>query len=121
MLIIGHKLLENYDFFMSNDELKENMINCFYYDENLINKAKCKNIDFAIIIKNYDELILSNALGAKFILIEDISLALQASKIAEFYMFDSKVLLIIDELKNLNDIYELRLDGVLLKSKLFNA
>ncbi|EGK8061747.1 hypothetical protein IO410_000847, partial [Campylobacter lari] len=64
-----------------------------------------------------EEILLSNALGAKYILIKDENLAKIASKMAEFYMFDSKIVFLLDALKNnLKKAYELNVDGVCLKS-----
>ncbi|EJJ3319613.1 hypothetical protein NI121_001284, partial [Campylobacter coli] len=39
-----------------------------------------------------------------------------ASEVAEFYLFDSKILLLVENLHKLEKAYELRLDGVILKS-----
>lgn len=121
MIIIGHKLIKHEKFIFIKNEIKKDFINCFYYDEKLIEKMIKEEIKFAIIIKNENELILSNAFNADFILIEnDLKLAKISAKIAEFYMFDSKVLLINEDLSNLNQIYDLKLDGIILKNAIKN-
>ena len=117
MLIFGHKLIEKPKFHLINNEnasFKEG-INCFEYDENLIEKALKESVKFAILAKNEDEILFANALKAEFILLENENLAKKASKMAEFYLFDSKVLFIIDRLKNLRNAYKIGIDGVILR------
>ena len=86
-----------------------------FYKHNHIKKLKTSGEKWAIYAKNKDEIFLSNALKADFILLEDNELAIFASKVAEFYLFDSKILLILDELKNLEKAYNLGVDGVVLR------
>ena len=117
MLIFGHKLIETPKFHLINNEnasFKEG-INCFEYDENLIEKALKEGVKFAILAKNEDEILFANALKAEFILLENENLAKKASKMAEFYLFDSKILFIIDRLKNLRNTYKIGIDGVILR------
>ncbi|MBF7045669.1 hypothetical protein IY974_03720 [Campylobacter volucris] len=117
MLIFGHELINMQKFFHYQDgDFAKDSINCFKFDEENIKKAKKENIEFAIFVQNEDELILSNALEAKYALIEDKNLAKIASKLAEFYMFDMKILFLVDEIKNLNQYYKLKIDGVCLKT-----
>ncbi|WP_139471138.1 hypothetical protein [Campylobacter armoricus] len=117
MLIFGHPLINMQKFSHFEDDFIQANVNCFLYNENIIKKAQERKCDFAIYAKNDDEVLLSNALGAKYILIEDENLAIIASKMAEFYMFDSKILFLLDSLENnLKKAYELSVDGVCLKS-----
>lgn len=120
MLIFGHKLIETPKFHLISNEnasFKEG-INCFEYDENLIEKALKECVKFAILAKNEDEILLANALKAEFILLENENLAKKASKMAEFYLFDSKILLITNSLKKLEKAYKMGVDGVILKKLL---
>ena len=117
MLIFGHKLIETPKFhFINNDNasFKEG-INCFEYNEFLIEKALKEGVKFAILAKNEDEILFANALKAEFILLENENLAKKASKMAEFYLIDSKILFIIDRLKNLRNTYKIGIDGVILR------
>lgn len=135
MLIYGHKLTQTPKFcWVQNDEFQKNAINCFVYDENLIEKAKNAGVEFGILAKNSDEILLANALGAKFLLIDSqnllkndkklsinsaqktsANLAKKASKMAEFYLFDSKILLLTNSLDKLEKAYKMGVDGVILK------
>lgn len=120
MLIFGHKLIEKPKFHLINNKntiFKEG-INCFEYDENLIEKALKECVKFAILAKNEDEILFANALKAEFILLENENLAKKASKMAEFYLFDSKILLITNSLEKLEKAYKMGVDGVILKELL---
>lgn len=120
MLIFGHKLIETPKFHLISNEnvsFKEG-INCFEYDENLIKKALKEGVKFAILAKNEDEILFANALKAEFILLENENLAKKASKMAEFYLFDSKILLITNSLEKLEKAYKMGVDGVILKELL---
>ena len=120
MLIFGHKLIETPKFHLINNEnasFKEG-INCFEYDEDLIEKALKEGVKFAILAKNEDEILFANALKAEFILLENENLAKKASKMAEFYLFDSKILLITNSLEKLEKVYKIGVDGVILKELL---
>ncbi len=120
MLIFGHKLIETPKFHLISNEnasFKEG-INCFEYDEILIEKALKEGVKFAILAKNEDEILFANALKAEFILLENENLAKKASKMAEFYLFDSKILLITNSLEKLDKAYKMGIDGVILKELL---
>ncbi|TQR29545.1 hypothetical protein DMB92_08040 [Campylobacter sp. MIT 99-7217] len=116
MLIFGHSLGASYEFKKFKGVFESSSINCFFYDESLIKKALKEEIPYAVFAKNTDEVLFSNAFNAKFILISDKNLAKKASKMAEYYLFDSKILLLVDTLHKLEKAYKLGVDGVLLKS-----
>ncbi|MCV3445822.1 hypothetical protein L8W62_01315 [Campylobacter lari] len=117
MLIFGHPLINMQKFSHYENIFIKTNVNCFKYDEQTIKIAIKEKIDFAVLAINEEEVLLSNALGAKYILIENEDLAKTTSNIAEFYMFDSKILFLVDVLKdNLVKAYSLGVDGVCLKS-----
>lgn len=119
MLIFGHKLIEKPEFcWLTRAEFKQNAVNCFIYDESLIQKAQKAGVKFGILAQNADEILLANALKAEFILLENENLAKKASKMAEFYLFDSKILLITNSLEKLEKAYKMGVDGVILKELL---
>ncbi len=151
MLIFGHKLHCDKDFFWLGESEAKNLelekkgcvfkkeklnpnsksekkdielgkilfkkgINCFFYDEKLIELARCNKAEFAILARNEDEIFLANHFGASFILFKDENLAHFGAKVAEFYLFDSKILLLLNEFKNLTKAFKLGVDGVILKN-----
>ncbi|VEJ54612.1 Uncharacterised protein [Campylobacter insulaenigrae] len=120
MLIFGHNLIPMQKFFHFKDKFDKKSINCFDFNERIIQQALEQNVEFAIYVNNEDEVLLANALGAKYALVVDSELARRSSKMAEFYMFDMKILFLLDEIKNLKKMYELQVDGVCLISYINN-
>ena len=121
MQIIGHKLIEYKNFNLI--QTVENILNfdnlIFEYNEDFIKNAKDNGKTFSIIARNLNEAILANALNAKFIIIEknNISIAKEVVKLAEFYLFDSKVAVIIENYeKDLLNAINLRVDAVIYKN-----
>lgn len=121
MQIIGHKLIECKNFNLI--QTVENILNfdnlIFEYNEDFIKNAKDNGKTFSVIARNLNEAILANALKAKFIIIEknNISIAKEVVKLAEFYLFDSKIAIIIENYeKDLLNAINLRVDAVIYKN-----
>ncbi|MCZ6168306.1 hypothetical protein [Campylobacter ureolyticus] len=121
MQIIGHKLIEYKNFNLI--QTVENILNfdnlIFEYNEDFIKNAKNSGKTFSIIARNLNEAILANALKAKFIIIEknNISIAKEVVKLAEFYLFDSKIAIIIENYeKDLLNAINLKVDAVIYKN-----
>lgn len=119
MLLIGHPLLQNEKFYYITvlEQIKQSKPNAtlfFDFDVPLSNYAQAQQLTFALHVKNIKELVLANALGASFFIV-DKSLAINAQKVADDYLFDGKVMLLgIDE----NDIEFVALnaiDGIIFK------
>ncbi len=89
----------------------------YNYDENLLTYCNKNKLNSAIIVTSIKEAIYSNALGAKYIICEK-KLAKNIQKIAENYMFDSKVLAIIEQEKEIEDIALAEIDGLIYKDLL---
>ncbi|MCZ6116955.1 hypothetical protein O6B97_00925 [Campylobacter ureolyticus] len=121
MQIIGHKLIEYKNFNLI--QTVENILNfdnlIFEYNEDFIKNAKDNGKTFSVIARNLNEAILANALKAKFIIIEknNTSIAKEVVKLAEFYLFDSKIAIIIENYeKDLLNAINLRVDAVIYKN-----
>lgn len=121
MQIIGHKLIEYKNFNLI--QTVENILNfdnlIFEYNEDFIKNAKNSGKTFSVIARNLNETILANALKAKFIIIEknNISIAKEVVKLAEFYLFDSKIAIIIENYeKDLLNAINLKVDAVIYKN-----
>lgn len=121
MQIIGHKLIkyENFNLIQTVENILnfDNLI--FEYNENFIKNAKNSGKTFSVIVRNLNEAILANALNAKFIIIEknNISITKEVVKLAEFYLFDSKIAVIIENYeKDLLNAINLRVDAVIYKN-----
>lgn len=121
MQIIGHKLIEYKNFNLI--QTVENILNfdnlIFEYNEDFIKNAKDNGKTFSVIARNLNEAILANALKAKFIIIEknNTSIAKEVVKLAEFYLFDSKIAIIIENYeKDLLNAINLKVDAVIYKN-----
>lgn len=121
MKIIGHKLIkyENFNLIQTVENILnfDNLI--FKYNENFIKNAKNSGKTFSVIVRNLNEAVLANALNAKFIIIEknNISITKEVVKLAEFYLFDSKIAIIIENYeKDLLNAINLRVDAVIYKN-----
>ncbi|CAA6803490.1 MAG: Unknown protein [uncultured Campylobacterales bacterium] len=121
MIIIGHKFSEIKNIYTidSISDVKNtpnNSIVHLKYDENMIEYLQQNNINFAISATNKQEAILSNLAGAKFIIINILPLAKEIQTIANEYLFDSRILLKISHIKEINTLYPI--DGAILSSSI---
>ena len=69
--------------------------------------------------KNKAEAVMANANGIGFLVCENISFARQLQAIANDYLFDSKIALIIKDDDELNDAIDARIDAVIYKSLIY--
>lgn len=119
MKIIGDKIVPFEEFFKVSNiseikNTKPNSLLFFKYDEELLKYCYFQNINFFVKIDSIKEAIYSNSLNAKFIVCSK-DLALKVQKIAENYMFDSKILAIIEISDELEDIALKEIDGAIYK------
>jgi len=117
MVLIGDPLVPYEDFFFisSIDDIKNTNPNCtliFDYDESLLTYCFKNDLDCAVVIKNIKQSIYCNALKAKYTIC-DKEIAVKIEKIAENYMFDSKVLSIIEDSDEIEQIALLQIDGII--------
>ncbi|MSN96364.1 hypothetical protein F1B92_04045 [Campylobacter sp. FMV-PI01] len=101
MQIIGHNLIKfDYLNLIKNiDEIYKFDNLLFTYNEDFIKISIKENKKFSILAKTEEEIVLANAMGAKFIVLENLILTKNAINLAEFYLFDSKIAIICDDLK----------------------
>lgn len=120
MILIGDKLIPYEELYnvTTIEEIKKTKANStisFGYNEELLKYSYENEINFAVIVDSIKESIYSNALNAKYI-ISTKTLAKDIQKIAENYMFDSKILAIIESNNELEEIALSEIDGVIYKS-----
>ncbi|KAA6220571.1 hypothetical protein FMM54_08355 [Campylobacter sp. LR185c] len=116
MLIFGHKLIKSDEFIFFQKDFDKEKINCFSFDEKKLLLAKTLNIKCAIYVKNINEAILCNALNIEFIISDDKKLSKKLSKIAQFYLFDTKTLFLANDLNAIKTVIKCKSDGLLLKN-----
>ena len=76
--------------------------------------CKDHDINFALIVKNRVDIILSNTIGASFIIVNE-ALSVDAQKFAEEYMFDSKILMKAYSKNDIETAAQNGIDGVIFK------
>lgn len=115
--LIPHKTFTYIDSIMEIEHTQANSTVIFNYDENLLLYARKNNLRSAIVVTSIKEAIYCNALNAKYIIC-DKKLAKSIQKVAENYMFDAKVLAIIETNEEIEKIALAEIDGVIYSSLL---
>jgi hypothetical protein len=120
MILIGDKIVpyEDISNILSIEDIKNTKANScisFAYNEKILSYAYKNNLSSAVIITSIKEAIYANSLNTKYIICEK-QLAKQLQKIAENYMFDSKVLAIISSNDEFEEIALAEIDGIIYKN-----
>ena len=84
------------------------------FDLELMRYCYDNGVHYAVSIKNEVEAIYANALGAGFLMCE-LDIAQKIQKLAEYYLFDTKVIALVDE-RLLDKAIEAGVDGAYLVS-----
>ncbi|AXH15019.1 hypothetical protein [Malaciobacter mytili] len=93
---------------------KANSTLLFEYNQEFLDYC-CKNsLKYAVIIKNLKEAIYANALEAKYIICNK-EFAKTIQEIADNYMFDSKILAIIQSNEEFEEVVKNQIDGIIYK------
>ncbi len=82
------------------------------------NKYNIKDRDF-IAVKNRREAVFANANGVKFIVCDSLSLARQLQALANDYLFDSKIAVVVADDMELEDAIDARIDAAIYKNVIF--
>ena len=80
---------------------------------NLIKRALEAGANFSIIANDINEAIIANAAGAKFI-IADITLAKDLAKVAQNYLFDALIAVLIESEASLCELAKFEIDAAIL-------
>lgn len=120
MLLFGHRFIPSMSFYhiLDIDSITHTPPSSTIYlefsEENLdiITHAKTNEISFALSIKSIEEFIYAAALNANYIIVER-SYAKTFQEIAQTYLLDSKVLVHIENDKEIEDLALLGVDGVI--------
>ncbi len=120
MLIFGHRFLDTQSFFhVQSIEAIENTppsstIFVEFLESNLdiIKHLKNNQINFTLGVKNIEELIYASALEASFILVPK-EILLSAQNIANNYLFDAKILVMIEDESEIETMATSGIDGVI--------
>ena len=120
MLILGHDYIPSESLYHieSRDAIKHTPSNSTilitFKKENLdlVQYAKENGIHFALEVESLKEVLFTHNLQAKFILVDE-TLAQEAQKVAETYLFDAKILVTITDDEEIIHFAKLGLDGVI--------
>jgi len=115
MIIIGNKHIPHSVFIniLCIDDIsntQSNSVVIFLYDIEIIKYCQKNNIQNAVIVNNITESIFCNNLDVDFIIVKN-DISKQVQSIAQNYMFDSKILQIIKDDKDIQNIAINEIDG----------
>ena len=115
MKILGDELIKFEPLFLckSEDEISNGRQNLFKFDRNFIKRALEAGASFSVFVTNINEAIIANAAGAKFI-IADIDIAKDLAKIAESYLFDALIAVLIKDESELAQLAKFNIDAAIL-------
>lgn len=120
MLFFGHKFIRSekfYHVFDIDTILQTPPASTIYleFDKknlDIIHYLQENKIRFVLKVENITELMYASALGADYIHVKQ-NLAKTAQKIAENYLFDAKILVHIENEKEIEELALLGIDGVI--------
>jgi len=120
MLLFGHRFIESEKLYHISDidaivhTPNSSTIYLLFSEENLdiIQHAKKNSIPLALGVSSIKELIYASSLGARYILPTQ-SIAKTAQSIAESYLFDAKIIVMIENESEIEEMALLGIDGVL--------
>lgn len=120
MLLFGHPYIPSHPFYHIDAieairHTPANSIVALYFaPENLdiIEYLRQNGVRFALHVKTPSEAVIAENLGASYLIVLPKE-AEEVQKVAEHYLFDAKVLGYIEEMEDLEDLIELRLDGAI--------
>ena len=128
MLIYGHRFIPSNSFYhvLDIDSISNtppsSTIHIEFNEENLdiISHAKINQIHSSVCVKNITEIIYASSLGASFIVVRK-ELAPAARKLANEYLFDAKILVLIESESEIEELAILGVDGVIFSSAIIHT
>ena len=120
MLLYGHRFIPSDSFYhvLDIDSIKNtppsSIVHIEFCEENLdiIEHTRINQIHSSISCQTITEIIYASSLGASFIVIHP-NLCENAIKIANDYLFDAKILVLIEEENEIEDLALSGVDGII--------
>lgn len=120
MLLFGHRFISSASFYhvLDIDSItntpSSSIIHIDFKEENLdiINHALLNDVPTSIFCNSITEIIYASSFDASFIVIPK-NLSQDATKLANDYLFDAKILVLIEEESEIEDLALLGVDGVI--------
>lgn len=122
MILIGDKLVPFEDVFLIKnikdiENTKANSTVLFDFEEEILTYCYKNELFCAVVVNSIKEAIYCNNLNVKYIISEK-ELSIELQKIADNYMYDSKILAIIDSNEELVQVAKLEIDGIIYRNLL---
>ena len=117
MKLIGHELVAYEPLFWREnaEQIEAGKQNLFKFDEAAIKRAQEFGAQFSVEAENLNEIIVANAAGAKFIVVPR-ELADKAAKLAQDYLFDAQICVVIGSENELAALSETGADVAIFKN-----
>lgn len=120
MIIIGDKLIPFEELLKINStndikNTKANSTVLFNYSDEIAKYCFENEISFAVVVNSIKEAVYSSNLNAKYIIVNK-ELSKELQKIADNYMYDAKILAIIESSDEFEEIAKAQIDGVIFKN-----
>ena len=117
MKLIGHELVPYEPLFWRENaqQIEAGKQNLFKFDAAPIKRAQEIGAQFSVEAENLNEIIVANAAGAKFIVVPR-ELAGKAAKLAQDYLFDAQICVIIEGQSELAALSETGADAAIFKA-----
>ena|SRR5665648_292830 len=120
MIIIGHPWIQSPSFckIFSEEDIKKIPVDSIVLLEPLRDShgyatyCTSNQIPYAVVVNTLDEALFANAMGASYIVCEEDD-ALMIQPIAEEYLFDTRILVLIHDEKDITKIARGGIDGVI--------
>lgn len=118
MIIIGHPLI-NYEkqyIIASNEDIKKTPSNSHLYlkefDMEMMRYLQDNELSYSVEITKTYQLLIANAMNATYIITNEPKMH---QEIATNYLFDSKLLVYIESLEEIEQVVHTNVDGVIFK------
>ncbi|WP_104722344.1 hypothetical protein [Helicobacter mesocricetorum] len=118
MLILNHFLIKPLEIVLieSKEDIQNSLPTDFLVLEENLELAKfCleSGVEYASIITDITKALLLVNLGVKFLMARDLEMAKDLQHLAETYLFDSKILLVITKDEEIKEAAKQGIDGVI--------
>jgi hypothetical protein len=128
MIIFGHRFIQSSSFYHVTDidsisKTPPASIIYIPFSENnldIISHAQINQISTAIYCDNITEIIYASNLDASFIVVKK-ELAIEAQKLANEYLFDAKILLLIENEDEIEEFAKKSIDGVIFSNAIIKV
>jgi len=120
MLIFGHPWVESSRFVkaFSTEEIGKSspkdvlLLEPLNVSIDLVRHCQANGLAFAVTIGTLKEAILANALGAAYIVCQHEQ-AIEVQKVAEEYLFDTRILVLVESDREIETMARFGIDGVI--------